>query len=117
MPRVHIPAVWSLPHAACTSLARAYHSMPHFQNACFAVSKYPEIVVGGPEDEVVEMSRLKLCGCRAKTLNLLKPNAFPLFHSTPGLSRAVTGRVVLRTGNTFQRHAFGLYLHGLAYRA
>jgi hypothetical protein len=60
------------------SLARARKGLPRFSVRLTSMSKYVKAVVGGADKVAVEMAWPRVCGCRAKTLNLLKSNAITL---------------------------------------
>jgi hypothetical protein len=79
MAKIHVAAVWpDTSTGSCISLARADNDPAHFAVSPLLVSKYVEAVVGGADMVAVEKPWPSVCGCRAKTLNLLKSNAIAL---------------------------------------
>jgi hypothetical protein len=60
------------------SLARARKDLSRFGMRLTPMSKYIKDVVGGADKVAVEKAWPRVCGCRAKTMNLLKSDAFTL---------------------------------------
>lgn len=67
-----------LPTRSCIVFARADSHPEYFTDFPAVVSKYSEALVGGVDMLAVSRPWPSVCGCRAKTVNLLKSNAYAL---------------------------------------